>query len=111
MLEQYYNQYINIVPTVRNAYGDIIIDYSQEIISIGCRFRVITNIQRSNNREELHSEQAMIWLPPNAPVVQNTIIYYENQYWQITKLNEARRLGSTTVEFLKGYASAYGLVS
>lgn len=111
MLEPYYNQYVNKIPTIRNAYGDIIIDYTQEVVAIGCRFRVITNMQRSNNREELHSEQAMVWFAPNTDIAQNDIIFYEDQYWQITKINEARRLGSTRVEFLKCYASTYGVVS
>ena len=111
MLEQYLNQIVTLIPTIRSVYGDIVIDPNGEKKQLHARFRVIEASLHSNNREERRSDESMVWFDPHAPIVQNSIFFYEGQYWMVNKINEARRLGSTRVEFLKCWCAAHQVVS
>jgi hypothetical protein len=111
MLEEYYVQYVTKYGLERDAYGDFTIDSTKPTTIIPCRFRVITNIQRSTNREEKHSEEAMAWFNPTTNIQENDIVQYENSYWQVQKLTEARRLGGTEILFLKCYMMSFGQLS
>ncbi len=111
MLESYLNQIAVKVPTKRSMYGDIVVDYTGRQVRLGCRFRVIQTAIHVNNREERRSDEAMVWFAPTADINQNDIILYEGQYWEIVKINEARRLGGTQIQFLKCWVSSHQVVS
>lgn len=111
MLDSYFTQRVVIVPTKRSLYGDIIVDPTGRQIRCYCRFRVIESAITTNNKEERRSDEAMVWFSPKMPIVDNGILFYENRYWKIVKINEARRLGGTQIQFLKCWASSYQVVS
>ncbi len=110
MLQSYLNQVMTKISVHRNVYGDITADGGSST-QVGCRFRVITNTTNSSSHEEVHSEEAMAWFAPNSGIVRGDILLYEGQTWKVQKVNEARRLGETDIQFLKCWLQAYGLVS
>lgn len=97
MLANYLVQQCILVDTVRNEYSDYIED---EGTTLPCRFREISSIRRTTYAE-MSDTDAMLWLKANAPVIVGSIIKFEDVFYQIERLNKARRLGETNVQFLK----------
>lgn len=111
MFERYFVQKAIKLATKRSVYGDIVIDPAGAKKTYYVRFRVIQTAIHVNNREERRSDEAMIWFKPDADISQNDILLCEGQYWEIVKINEARRGHHTNVEFLKCWVSSHQVVS
>ena len=104
-------QQVTWLATKRSAYGDIVPDPTAANRKLFCRFRVIGETIRVNNREELRSDNAMVWFEPSTDIAVNDIILYEGRYWEIMRINEARAMDGTTIQFLKCYVAAHDMVS
>lgn len=98
MLDKYFVQTCRKITPARNAYGDYLYDGTYE--TINCRFRHIMAVQRGTH-QELVDTDAMLWVSPSTEISYGDIIYYDGQYFQVERVNKARRLGSEVVEFLK----------
>lgn len=98
MLEEYFVDTCQIIPEVRDAYGDFV--DSNNGVTEYCRFRDITTVRRESHGEVIDAD-AMIWLRAGASVTRGTIILFESVYYQVEKITRAKRLGSTEVLFLK----------
>lgn len=90
-----------------NAYGDKIID---DEITLKCHVRIITELNVNSNNEQYQSD-AMFWFEPDSGVVKGDIIKFDGTYYQVERLTEARRLRSTTVQFIKTECLKYGTIS
>lgn len=97
MLEGYLVQTCKLVAPTRDEYGDYIDGTGTEL---PCRFREINTIVRGT-RNELNDSDAMIWFAPGAPVAKGNIILFEGVNYQIERINKARRLGESEVQFIK----------
>lgn len=103
MLAHAMAQEAEIVKTSRNKYGDFIVTSSE---TITCRFRVITELDLIGNREEMRSD-ALMWVRPDEDIAENTIVYYDGEYYKVQRVVEARRLRGGTVEFKKCLMEKY----
>lgn len=97
MLDDYLVQTCKLVSPSRDEYGDYI---DGEGTELACRFREINTIQRGTHRETNDSD-AMIWFAAGAAVQKGNIILFEGVNYQIERINKARRLGETDVQFIK----------
>ena len=97
MLEEYLVQTCYIVTTTRNTYGDYVLSSTTQE---ACRFRYITTTRRESHNE-VDDSDAMIWLIPSTVARVRSIIKFEDVYYQVERINKARKLGSDTVEFVK----------
>lgn len=97
MLERYLVQTCEIVTTIRSEWGDYVL---QDTIEEPCRFRVITTTRRETHRETDDSD-AMIWLASDSSVDIRSIVKFDGIYYQIERINKARKLGGNTIEFIK----------
>lgn len=98
MLDRYLVQTCRKITPVRNVYGDYLYDGDYE--TINCRFRHIMGVQRGNNREVVDTD-AMVWFAPDEDINKGDIIFYDSQYFQVERVNFARKLGSDVIEFIK----------
>ena len=98
MLDGYLVQTCQKVSTTQDAYGDHFRSLSN--VTLSCRFRDITMVRRGTH-EETNDSDAMMWFAPDAEIERGTIILFEEKYYQIERITKARRLGETTVQFLK----------
>ena len=103
MLGHALEQSCDILETTRDKYGD---EVQQSVKTTNCRFRWITELERPGNREEIRSD-AMLWLSPNEPVSEGSVIKFESDYFRVRKVTEARRLRGNTVYFLKCLLDKY----
>lgn len=97
MLENYLIQTCNIIAVIRNEYSDYVLGTRT---AEACRFRFISTMRRETHNEVSDSD-AMIWLAPSSSVVLGSIIEFENVFYQVERINKARRLGEDTVQFIK----------
>lgn len=97
MLEGYLVQTCKLVSPTRDEYGDYIEGVGVEL---ACRFRYINTITRGT-RNETNDSDAMVWFAPTASVAVGNIILFEGVHYQIERLNKARRLGESEVQFIK----------
>lgn len=113
MLQHAFIQQITVLATKRSAYGDIIPDPTGSNRKVYCRFRVISKLSIGANREEYQpkSMMATVWFAPDTAIEKGSIFLYESRYWEIIELTEARRMGRTTLEFLKGSAIPHDMIS
>lgn len=109
MLDGYFVQTVTKIVSKRNAYGDIVA--AGGTVKINCRFRFIGEMDQINNREEQRGNLAMVWFPPSTDINFNDVILYQGVHYKITRRTDARRLGSTTVEFIKCTVSPYDMIS
>lgn len=90
-------QTCEIIQSSVNVYGDQL--YTSKA-SVKCRFRYITNLNRTGGREEIDAD-AMLWLEADANVSEGTLIKFDNKYYRIERIIKAMKLTSSTIEFLK----------
>ena len=98
ILGKYLVQTCYKVSLVRNEYGDRLKTGTD--MALSCRFREKTTIRRES-QGEIYDADAMLWLEPNTDIVQGDIILFDGVYYQIERINKARKLGSLITEFLK----------
>lgn len=110
MLGHAYVQTVTKVSFTRNAYGDTIPSGSSNT-TLNCRVRMISEVVDSPNREQYQSPKLMLWFAPSSGILINDILLYESRYWKINEVREARKLGSSTIEFLKCFAEQTSIVS
>lgn len=97
MLEEYLVQSCYIITMGRNEYSDLI-EVSRVLEA--CRFREITTVRRGTYQELIDSD-AIIHLIPASTAVKGGIILFDGVYYQVERITKARRLGETTVQFVK----------
>jgi len=90
-------QTCELVTTIRNQWAG----YKQQSrTSLPCRWRQIPTQYGGQYGEERDSD-ALVHLHFDAPVSIGSILVYENIFYEVERLTEARRLGETNVQFLK----------
>jgi head-tail adaptor len=97
MLNHAFEQTASIITTSYNDDGDQSFVSSLEI---KCRFRWITDLERPANREEVRSD-AMLWVKPSEEIAEGWIIKFEDDYFRVRRIIEARRLRGDTIFFKK----------
>lgn len=97
MLEKYLVQTCEKLVTTFSKRGDKVLSSA---VLLSCRFREIDKFNRANHQDYADAD-AMLWLALNASVAEGDIIRFDGAYYQIEKINKARKLGSDTVEFIK----------
>ena len=95
------------ITSARNAYGDYT---ASGQISLKCHVRMINDLVTSSSNEQIQSD-AMMWFEPDSGVVKGNIIKFEDVYYRVERLVEARRLRNPTVLFLKCDMLKYGAIS
>jgi hypothetical protein len=103
MLNHAMEQTAYIIETSYNDDGD------QEFVSsdtIACRFRWITELDNLDNREEIRSD-ALLWIKPDEDVNEGTIIKFDDDYFRVKRVIEARRLRGNQVYFKKCLMDKY----
>lgn len=99
MLDGYLVDSCELVNVSRDDFGQQITGVTE---TLNCRWRDITEIRRGANMDT-NDAQSMVWFAAadQAKVSKGTILFYEGQYYQVDKCTKARRLGETTVQFVK----------
>lgn len=98
MLERAYTTTAYKVEYTHNNFGEKVESSSAER---KIWFREITNIDRQNKMEVATSD-AMFRDTGDSGWAENDILKVDTQYYRITKITYAKKLGSTKVEFVKG---------
>jgi len=94
-----------LVEATIDKYGDQV---ASDETSVSCRFRYITQIDRTTNIEGVGTgNDAIIWFEPDVDVQEGSIINAEGAYWRVERLIRARRLSDSTVLFLKAFVNKY----
>ena len=99
MLDGYLVDSCQLVNTTRDDFGQEITGVTE---TLSCRWRDITEVRRGSNMDT-NDAQSMVWFAAadQSKVTKGTILFYEGQYYQVDKCTKARRLGETTVQFVK----------
>ena len=103
MLGHAMEQTASIITTSRNKYGDEVLESSSEI---KCRFRWITKSDSANNMENIKAD-AMLWVPTEIIISNGQIVFFNEEYFKVREIIEARRLRGDTVYFKKCYLDKY----
>lgn len=103
MLDHAMEQTAYIIDTSYNDDGDQVMTSSGQIV---CRFRWITDLERPSNREEIRSD-AMLWIKPDEDIEEGTIIKFDDDYFRVRQVVEARRLRGNQIHFLKCLLDKY----
>jgi hypothetical protein len=97
MIDKYLVQECEIIEVTRD-------EYSSYVFSVAatepCRFRYIPTMRRGTNGE-VNDADSLIHLRADTAVRIGSIIRYEGVFYQVERLWKARRLGSSTVNFVK----------
>lgn len=101
-------QTAQIITTTTNFDGDQIQTATESIL---CRFRYVTEIDRTNNAESIDSADAIIWFEPTANISEGSIVLVDGHYWRVDSLVKARRLVGSTVMFLKAFVKRHQLAT
>jgi hypothetical protein len=97
MLNHALEQTCSLIETTYNDDGDLIYSNSEEI---ACRFRWITDLDVLNNRESIRSD-AMLWVKAGENIVEGSVIKFNDEYFRVRQLIEARRLRGEQIYFKK----------
>ena len=68
--------------------------------TLACRWRDIPRRERSAQMDYEDSD-SMVWFAPGTDVAEGDILLFEGQSYEIRRINRARKLGGTQVQFLK----------
>lgn len=68
--------------------------------TLKCRWRDIPRRERTAQMD-YDDADSMVWLEPTITVKQGDILMFEGATYEIRRINRARKLGKTKVEFLK----------
>jgi hypothetical protein len=77
--------------------------------SVQCRFRYITELDRTTNIEGESSADAIIWFEPDVVVKVGSIVKADGEYWRVEKLIKARRMSGSQIMFLKALVKKHEL--
>jgi hypothetical protein len=97
------NRFVQSCTIVKKQYNE----YSDPIYSSGvteyCRLRKISKTDRVSHgvEDSFDDSDAVLWLKPNTSAKVGDVVIYESETYEIDKFNEARKLGSNTIEFIK----------
>ena len=72
-------------------------------VDVKCKFRYITELDKTTVGEGLTASDAIIWFDPDVAVSEGSIILVDEGYWRVNRLIKARKMSSETVEFLKAF--------
>ena len=102
MIERFFVDTCYKQTITRNRQGEKV---SSGETSFVCRFRYISSFVESNNLEQIDSD-ALLHAPEGAGLQKGDIIRYKNregedELYTVQRVVEARRGGSTIVQFLK----------
>lgn len=103
MLTNYLLQSCDIVTVLRNRYGDKV-DSGRE--KVACRWRWWEYIYREAHaevaaRDNRSNSDALVWFNADASVERGTILLFDNEYFEVVALVQARKLRSADVQFIK----------
>lgn len=76
-----------------------------------CRFRYITQLNRSDYKESIDNIDALAWFEPTEDVSEGSILFVDNAYWRVDQLIKARRLVGSNVMFLKAFLRRHSQVT
>ena len=96
-LDRHLVQTCEIVSPSRNAFGDYV---NGSTVTESCRFREVSSIRRTTNSEQ-NDTDAMIWLGAATTAENGSIILFDSVYYQVERITKARKLGKSTIEFIK----------
>lgn len=77
--------------------------------SLPCRFRYITQLERSGVAESIDTSDAFVWFEPDANIAEGSIGSVDGVYWRIHSLIKARRLVGSNIMFLKALVKRHQL--
>ena len=96
ILTHWLTQTCEILSFSTNKYGE---EVFTSYMTVPCRFRYADSLNKQPGKEAI-SAVDNLWLEPNAPVEEGTVIYVDGHYYRIENITKARRMPSTVV-FLK----------
>jgi hypothetical protein len=97
MIDGYLVDQCELIATTRNDFGDEVEGVTQVL---PCRWRDITLVRRGSH-QDTSDASSLVHLKADAPVVRGSILKYNGEYYQVDEITYARRLGETTVQFIK----------
>lgn len=97
MIDGYLVDQCELIATTRNDFGDEVEGVTQVL---PCRWRDITLVRRGSH-QDTSDASSLVHLEADAPVVRGSILKYNGEYYQVDEITYARRLGETTVQFIK----------
>lgn len=97
MLDGYFVDSCELVTTQRNDFGDEIEGVTQ---TLACRWRDITMVRRGSHMDGSDAN-VLAHFAANAPVVRGSVLKHGGEYFQVEEITFAKRLGETTVQFIK----------
>ena len=112
MLEKWFVQKITKVALVRTPYGDFTADPNGFNQTLYCRFRLYAEGARTSvPYEEQHIPLAEAWFSAETDIKETDIFLYDNQYWEIVRIRNARRGRHADISFLKVDLTMHTMVS
>lgn len=97
MLENYLVDSCELVNVTRNDYGD---EIEGVTATLPCRWRDITLIRRGAHTDNSDAD-SLVHFAPDAPVVRGSVLKFNGEYYQVNDITYAKRLGESTVQFIK----------
>lgn len=91
------------VSKTRNKYGDLV---GSSETAITCKFRVNNMLVETGNSNTYESD-ALAWFNSDSGVEEGDVIKYDNIFYKVERKIEARKLHSTTVQFIKVELNRY----
>ena len=95
-----------LVQATINVYGDQI---SSGETNVMCRFRNITELDKTSNAEGVATADAIVWFEPSVSIEEGSIIKVDGKYWRIDRLIKARRMSSSAILFYKALVKRHQL--
>ena len=97
MLDGYLVDHCEVIATTRNDFGDEVEGVTQ---TLPCRWRDITLVRRAAHMDTSDAN-ALVHFAPDAAVQRGSILKFNGEYYQVDEITYAKRLGETTVQFIK----------
>lgn len=97
MLDGYFVDSCELVATQRNDFGDEIEGVTQ---TLACRWRDITMVRRGSHMDGSDAD-VLAHFAPNSPISRGSVVKHDGEYFQVEEITYAKRLGETTVQFIK----------
>lgn len=97
MIDGYLVDQCEVIATTRNDFGD---EVEGVTTVLPCRWRDITLVRRSSHMDTSDAN-ALVHFAATAPVQRGTILKFDGEYYQVDEITKAKRLGETTVQFIK----------
>lgn len=79
--------------------------------TLPCRFRYITQLDRTNSAESIDTSDAIVWFEPTADIAEGSIGRVDGSFWRVDSLVKARRLVGSNVMFLKAFVKRHQLAT